>query len=475
MCSSTTFIVPKIFGERPPSDLEYSGAIFQREICSSIRGEIEQQKTIRLLLNVLNTAVPCSPPRKTLAAHFKRQWQNMRTRFGSKMFRSLALVFGIAWICEAWAQSSLPPCASTGGVWNRCIGTRTYPSGQTYVGEWKDGKRNGQGTLTFPDGGKYVGEWKDNKRNGQGTHSWPDGPTYVGEWKDNMKNGRGTETTPDGAKYVGEWKDQTRHGLGTYISKDGSKSAGRWENDIFLGEAGVLMSPRRVALIIGNSNYAAQGALLNPKNDAGLIASVLRTVGFQTVEVKTDLTHEQMLKALQDFAALADNADWSVVYYSGHGIAYNGINYMIPVDAKLKADRDIDIEAMDVGKISTVIAGASKLRLIVLDMCRSNPFVKSMTRTIASRGIGRGLAAPAETEAGEYTAFAAKDGQEALDGDGNNSPFADALAHRLQMPNVDVRRVFDYVRDDVLKLTNRQQQPFTYGSLPPVDFYFAQK
>jgi uncharacterized caspase-like protein len=98
-----------------------------------------------------------------------------------------------------------------------------------------------------------------------------------------------------------------------------------------------------------------------------------------------------------------------------------------------------------------------------------------MTRTIASRGIGRGLAALAETEAGEYTAFAAKDGQEALDGDGNNSPFAEALARRLKMPNVDVRRVFDHVRDDVLKATHREQQPFTYGSLPPVDFYFAQK
>jgi len=169
------------------------------------------------------------------------------------------------------------------------------------------------------------------------------------------------------------------------------------------------MSPRRVALVIGNSNYATHGALPNPKNDATLIASVLRTVGFQSVDVKTDLTREQMLKALQEFAARADSADWSVVYYSGHGISYNGINYMIPVDANLKVDRDIDIETVDVGKISTSIAGASKLRLIVLDMCRSNPFIKSMTRTIASRGIGRGLAAPAETEAGEYTAFAAKD------------------------------------------------------------------
>jgi uncharacterized caspase-like protein len=104
-------------------------------------------------------------------------------------------------------------------------------------------------------------------------------------------------------------------------------------------------------------------------------------------------------------------------------------------------------------------------------MCR----IKRMKRTIASRGVGRGLAPPPEDDAGEYTAFAARDGQEALDGTGNNSPFAEALARRLQMPNVDVRRVFDYVREDVLKVTNRQQQPFTYGSLPPVDFFFVQR
>ena len=121
------------------------------------------------------------------------------------------------------------------------------------------------------------------------------------------------------------------------------------------------------------------------------------------------------------------------------------------------------------------MARASTLKLTILDMCRTNPFIRQMTRTVASRSVGRGLAAPPEMEAGEYTAFAAKDGQEALDGDGSNSPFAEALARRMQMPNVDMRRVFEHVRDDVLKSTKRQQQPFTYGSLPPMDFYFVRK
>jgi tetratricopeptide (TPR) repeat protein len=231
---------------------------------------------------------------------------------------------------------------------------------------------------------------------------------------------------------------------------------------------------RRVALIISNSNYTSPGIaqLPNPKNDAELIASVLRVLGFQSVELKSDLSREQMIRALQDFASQADNSDWSVFYYSGHGIAYNGSNYMIPVDARLRADRDIDLEAIDAGKISYSMAGSRQLRLVILDMCRNNPFIRQMTRSVASRGVGRGLVAPAETTAGEFTAFAARDGQEAFDGDGRNSPFAEALANRLQMANVDVRRVFDWVRDDVLKVTNGRQQPFTYGSLPPVDYYF---
>ena len=233
---------------------------------------------------------------------------------------------------------------------------------------------------------------------------------------------------------------------------------------------------RRVALVIGNTNYQAQSPLTNPGNDANLIASSLRSAGFQQVILKNDLTYNQTIQAIRDFALIADRADWSLIYYSGHGMSFNGNNYMIPVDARLRFDRDIDIEAVDTGKVSSAISGSKKLRVLILDMCRSNPFEKTMTRTIASRSVGRGLAPPMETEAGELTVFAAKDGQVALDGEGQNSPFAEALANRIKSPNTDIRRVFDRVRDDVLRVTNRKQQPFSYGSLPgDEDFYFVQR
>lgn len=229
---------------------------------------------------------------------------------------------------------------------------------------------------------------------------------------------------------------------------------------------------RRVALVIGNTQYAHVPVLPNAVSDAQALAKSLEATGFQSVTLKMNLTREQLVLALSDFAKQADGADWAAVYYSGHGIEYRGINYMIPVDAWLKVDRDIDLETVDVGKVSSAIEGASKLRLIMLDACRDNPFLEQMKRTVATRSVSRGLAR-IEPDAGTLIVYAAKHGETALDGEGKNSPFATALIRRMQMPRIELRRLFDLVRDDVLAATNRRQQPFSYGSLSgSEDFYF---
>jgi uncharacterized caspase-like protein len=164
-----------------------------------------------------------------------------------------------------------------------------------------------------------------------------------------------------------------------------------------------------------------------------------------------------------------------VVYYAGHGIQYGGVNYLIPVDAKLKFDRDIELETVDLNKILSSMEGASKLRLVILDACRNNPFAVQMTRTSSTRSVGRGLVR-IEPDAGTLVIYSARDGQEALDGDGADSPFASALVNRLQSPNLEVRRLFDLVRDDVMDATNKQQQPFSYGSLSGrEEFFFVSK
>jgi Caspase domain len=229
---------------------------------------------------------------------------------------------------------------------------------------------------------------------------------------------------------------------------------------------------RRVALVTGNSKYEHVPTLPNATNDAEALAKTLQETGFQSVTLKTNLTRDQMNSALAEFAKVADTADWAAVYYSGHGIESRGLNYMIPVDAQLKVDRDVDLETVDITKVLSTIEGARKLRLIILDACRDNPFLGQMKRTVATRSIARGLA-PIEPDAGILIVYSAKHGQIALDGDGNNSPFATALINRIQTPNLELRRLFDLVRDDVLATTGRQQQPFTYGSLSgSEDFFF---
>jgi tetratricopeptide (TPR) repeat protein len=235
-----------------------------------------------------------------------------------------------------------------------------------------------------------------------------------------------------------------------------------------------VQAGRRVALVIGNTKYQYAPALQNPTNDAQLLASTLQNIGFQSVTLKTDLTRDQMIQALRDFGTVADSADWAVVYFSGHGIEFGGVNYMIPVDAQLKVDRDIDLEGIDLGKVLGSIDGANRLRLVILDACRDNPFASQMRRSMATRSVGKGLAR-IEPDAGTLVVYAAKNGETAFDGNGKNSPFVEALVRRIQeRPSRDVRRLFDTVRDDVLASTHRKQQPYSYGSLPgDEDFYFV--
>ncbi|MBW8855581.1 MAG: caspase family protein, partial [Bradyrhizobium sp.] len=232
---------------------------------------------------------------------------------------------------------------------------------------------------------------------------------------------------------------------------------------------------KRVALVIGNSVYRNVAALPNPARDAALVARALKEVGFETVTLDTDLNKDALLAALRDFARDAETADWALVYYAGHGIEVAGTNYLIPIDARLASDRDIDFEAVPLKQVRNVVDRAKRLRLIILDACRDNPFASQMKRTlvVAARSVSRGLA-PVEPEAGTLIVYAAKDGETALDGTGTNSPFASAFVKNLQTPGLEVRRLFDYVRDDVLDQTDQRQQPFSYGSLSGrQDFYFV--
>src|ERR1700682_5787260 len=142
---------------------------------------------------------------------------------------------------------------------------------------------------------------------------------------------------------------------------------------------------RRVALVIGNSAYQAVSGLANTTNDARAIAEVLKADGFTSVRIILDMNRASMIASLNDFQRDADTSDWAVVYYAGHGLEVSGTNYLVPIDARLGDDRDIQDEAVSVDRILRAVENAKKLRLVMLDACRDNPFLKRMHRSIATR------------------------------------------------------------------------------------------
>jgi Caspase domain len=227
---------------------------------------------------------------------------------------------------------------------------------------------------------------------------------------------------------------------------------------------------RRVALIIANGRYANAPQLTNPIADSKLIEASLRRAGFDDVQTRTNLGKAAVEAELRAFGNRAEGADVALFYYAGHGIEAGGQNYLIPTDAKLQRDRDLDIEATRLDTVMQVVSSA-RLRLIILDACRNNPFEASMQRSIRTRAVSRGLA-EVEPEGETMVVYAAKAGSTAADGDGANSPFATALARRLPQPGLEIGLLFRSVRDDVLSATGRTQEPFTYGSLSGQAFYF---
>ena len=224
---------------------------------------------------------------------------------------------------------------------------------------------------------------------------------------------------------------------------------------------------KRVALIVGNSTYQTVPQLPNPSRDASSVAKLFRDAGFDSVEIQINVGNLEFKRSIRKFEALADHADIAVVYYAGHGLEIGGTNYLIPVDARLASDRDADDEAIPLERLVSSADGAKRLRLIILDACRDNPFINIMRRErkVATRAVVAGLGKVEPTSTDTLIAYAAKAGSTADDGDGDHSPFTTSLLKNLTVPGLDVRLAFGRVRDDVLKITGNRQEPFVYGSL----------
>jgi uncharacterized caspase-like protein len=234
---------------------------------------------------------------------------------------------------------------------------------------------------------------------------------------------------------------------------------------LFCLTADPALAEKRVALVIGMSRYQQVPQLANPARDADAMTALFKKAGFDVVDSRRDLGISDLRRAVREFSETSRDADIAVVYYAGHGIEVDGTNYLVPADAKLLSDFDIEDETISLDRVLKALDPVKRLKLVILDACRDNPFAKSMKRSVASRSIGRGLAKIEPAMSDTLVAFAAKAGAVASDGDGQNSPFAAALVKYIAEPGLDLRLAFGRVRDEVLKSTANRQEPFVYGSL----------
>src|SRR6516164_7728663 len=220
---------------------------------------------------------------------------------------------------------------------------------------------------------------------------------------------------------------------------------------------------RRVALIIGNSNYQNAPILPNPERDARGIADMFQKAGYEIVTTAFNVGNLDFKSTIRKFEDAVTDADIAVIYYAGYGLNIHGTNYLIPIDAKLTSDRDANDETITLEQLVESVHSAKRLRVIIIDACRDNPFARIMkTERMASFS---GLAAVEPNSIDTLIAYAAKSGTTAQDGGGDHSPFAAALITNLFVPGLDIRLAFGRVRDEVLKKTGLMQEPFVYGSL----------
>jgi peptidoglycan hydrolase-like protein with peptidoglycan-binding domain len=226
------------------------------------------------------------------------------------------------------------------------------------------------------------------------------------------------------------------------------------------------LADKRVALVVGNSTYQNVPQLPNPSRDAASVAQLFKDAGFDVTSV-LNVGNLDFKRAIRKFEADADQADIAVVYYAGHGLEIGGTNYLIPVDARLASDRDADDEAIPLERMVSSADGAQRLRVVILDACRDNPFTVKMRRErkMANRAVASGLGKIEPTSTDTLIAYAAKAGSTAEDGDGQHSPFTTAVLKNLTVPGLDIRLAFGRVRDEVMKATGNKQEPFVYGSL----------
>ena len=224
---------------------------------------------------------------------------------------------------------------------------------------------------------------------------------------------------------------------------------------------GDALAENRIALVIGNSAYKSVTALPNPANDAKAMTRFLTSAGFQVLQAP-NLTQGDMRKTLSDFANIVGEKGpdtVALVFYAGHGLQVDGENYLVPVDARISREADVPLQATRLADVMNALASVrTKASFVMMDACRNNPFSE------INKVSGRGLAI-VDAPNGSLVSYSTAPGTEALDGDGQNSPYTSAVVSIGQQPGLPIEQLFKRVRVAVSDATNRQQFPWESSSL----------
>ena len=387
---------------------------------------------------------------------------------------------------QAMARSNLPACQGEVRNWDQCVGRQVFKSGESYFGEFKQGRFDGYGT--FSGGGtkwyayKYVGEFRGGMQEGRGVQTFRDGRVLSGEWKNNsLLKLDSLPNTPTKLKEVTSITKlsepppqvQVQAEAKTQLSdlekalaeaQQARREKAELEAQLAVAQQQTQFKPtapvgprlRVHAMVIGNGAYQGSGRLDNPINDARAISAKLKGMGFNVTTVE-NADRTKLVSSLVKFSASAAESDLTLFFYAGHGVQISGTNYMLPTDTNLNQIGGVPLHGISLNAVVEQFL-PGKTKLVFLDACRDNPLLQ-----VASRSVSRGLA-PISVSQGTLISYATKDGSVAADGEGKNSPFTKALLQHIDSPE-DIAVVLRKVRDQVMRDTGGQQQPWEYGSL----------
>ncbi len=259
------------------------------------------------------------------------------------------------------------------------------------------------------------------------------------------------------------------------ISRSKLRQAAKWVRDMtalavrvltaifiyFFAWGTYAQADRRVALVIGNSEYETRLRLPNPSNDAQDMADSLRSLGFDVI-LRINADKQRFMQALAEFSRTVTGAEIGLFFYAGHGIQFNGNNYLMPVNAQLQDEVSIRFELVALEEVQRALDGSAGVRILVLDACRNNPLAAELTRSMRARNrdaaISRGLARIDQAR-GTVVAYSTQANEVAEDGAARNSPFTRALLDSLREPGLEIGAMFRKVATRVYEATSGKQVP----------------